>query len=504
MATAQDETERTFDVPDGWTLPRLTGTGTVHRTTRPRRFTQTATYLDTPDLTLLRARHTLRRRTGGLDAGWHLKLPPAGDTRREIHEPLGHGPARIPTTLVNHTAHLTEGAPLIPVTILTTRRTRRELLDNQGELIAEIVDDTVENTLLIDHGTSHWREIELELGPAGTPQDFDLITEALLNSGLTLADMPSKLGRALAEPLARRTTRPTGNPTRPVDRISRYLADQLGVIQHLEEAVRADDPHAIHRTRVATRRARSTLTTFHPLYQHTDTQTLINELTWLAKLLGGPRDCEVLAHRLTAALDDTDPRLVTAPARRRLLNTVHTRHRDTHHALVTGLDTTRYARLLEKLTDAVRTPPTPPDTPHTQPTPTADELTALAGHTTHKVTAAAERAARATTTERRDHHLHTVRKRAKAARYAAEALGSDKDTLTPWTTLQEALGNHQDGVLATEIIHRAHRAARAAGEDTLTYGALLERESAAARTLHTDYRQLLADALTDPTTPPTP
>ncbi|WP_116115683.1 CYTH domain-containing protein [Austwickia chelonae] len=208
MATAQDETERTFDVPDTWTFPHLIGVGATQHITDPRSFTQTATYFDTPDLTLLRARHTLRHRLGGLDAGWHLKLPRKGDTRREIHEPLGDDPTDIPPALIAHVAHLTNGETLIPVTVLKTLRTRRELLDAQGGPIAEIVDDAVENTLLIDPGDSRWREIELELGPAGTPQDFDLITEALLNSGLSLAEMPSKLGRALAEPLARRSTPP--------------------------------------------------------------------------------------------------------------------------------------------------------------------------------------------------------------------------------------------------------------------------------------------------------
>ena len=34
-----------------------------------------AVYYDTPNLRLLAEGVTLRRRTGGEDAGWHLKLP---------------------------------------------------------------------------------------------------------------------------------------------------------------------------------------------------------------------------------------------------------------------------------------------------------------------------------------------------------------------------------------------------------------------------------------------
>src|SRR4051812_43951376 len=48
-----------------------------------------ATYFDTAELDLAAADLTLRRRTGGDDAGWHLKVP-IGDSRRaEIGLPLG-------------------------------------------------------------------------------------------------------------------------------------------------------------------------------------------------------------------------------------------------------------------------------------------------------------------------------------------------------------------------------------------------------------------------------
>ena len=48
-----------------------------------------ATYYDTADLRLLRSRMTLRRRRGGSDAGWHLKLPAGADSRDEVRHPLG-------------------------------------------------------------------------------------------------------------------------------------------------------------------------------------------------------------------------------------------------------------------------------------------------------------------------------------------------------------------------------------------------------------------------------
>ena len=48
-----------------------------------------AVYFDTPGRDLAAHKVTLRRRTGGPDAGWHLKLPAGPDARTEVREPLG-------------------------------------------------------------------------------------------------------------------------------------------------------------------------------------------------------------------------------------------------------------------------------------------------------------------------------------------------------------------------------------------------------------------------------
>jgi hypothetical protein len=59
-------------------------------------------YFDTSDLRLLRAGVTLRRRTGGPDEGWHLKLPAGADSRDEHRLPLtGHYRVEPPDELVS-------------------------------------------------------------------------------------------------------------------------------------------------------------------------------------------------------------------------------------------------------------------------------------------------------------------------------------------------------------------------------------------------------------------
>src|SRR3712207_9016571 len=76
------ETERKYDVPADFTLPELPGTGDEHT------HELDATYYDTDDLRLARHKRTLRRRSGGTDAGWHLKTPGDGSSRTQHRPPL--------------------------------------------------------------------------------------------------------------------------------------------------------------------------------------------------------------------------------------------------------------------------------------------------------------------------------------------------------------------------------------------------------------------------------
>jgi inorganic triphosphatase YgiF len=82
------EIERKFDVDGSFALPDLTCLPRVAAADEPVEHRLEAAYYDTADLRLARARITLRRRTGGSDAGWHLKLPVADGIRDEIRAPL--------------------------------------------------------------------------------------------------------------------------------------------------------------------------------------------------------------------------------------------------------------------------------------------------------------------------------------------------------------------------------------------------------------------------------
>ena len=85
---SHQEVERKFDLDPDQSLPDLVG-GPVASIGPEVVLHLEATYLDTESLALAAAKITLRRRTGGDDAGWHLKLPKSGDTRTELRRPLG-------------------------------------------------------------------------------------------------------------------------------------------------------------------------------------------------------------------------------------------------------------------------------------------------------------------------------------------------------------------------------------------------------------------------------
>src|SRR5215470_7201463 len=88
MAIEIIETERKYEAPRETALPDLADLPDVAGESDPEEQTLRAQYYDTDDLRLLRHGITLRRRTGGSDAGWRLKLPLGGDG---MAEPKGQG-----------------------------------------------------------------------------------------------------------------------------------------------------------------------------------------------------------------------------------------------------------------------------------------------------------------------------------------------------------------------------------------------------------------------------
>src|ERR1700739_2015537 len=115
MAVTVTETETKYEAGPDTTLPRLDTLPNVTAARGPDEQHLGAEYYDTPDLRLLDAGITLRRRTGGGDAAGNLNLPPAPGSRKEIRLPRGRAGRRVPAELTDLVRARTSGAPLVPV-----------------------------------------------------------------------------------------------------------------------------------------------------------------------------------------------------------------------------------------------------------------------------------------------------------------------------------------------------------------------------------------------------
>lgn len=195
------EVERKFDVDPGAPLPDLSSVvAAVVAVSDPVETVLDATYFDTADAQLARHRITLRRRTGGDDAGWHLKLPAGQDERTEVRLPLGSATLQVPVALAREVRAFVRDRPLVPIAVLHTMRIERRLLDADGNALATLADDTVHAERLTDGAgeVSTWREIEVELLD-GDRSFLDAVSSQLRAAGLTPSESSSKLARVLGD-----------------------------------------------------------------------------------------------------------------------------------------------------------------------------------------------------------------------------------------------------------------------------------------------------------------
>jgi hypothetical protein len=159
------EIERKYDADADTPLPDWSALPGVASVGAPELRELDARYLDTADASLARNGVALRRRTGGPDAGWHVKITvPEG--KRELQWPLGDLPAdQIPAPVVEAVARWA-APPFAPIARIRNARHAIALQDAAGRLIAEFVDDRVTAEASATGRVTSWREWELELGPA--------------------------------------------------------------------------------------------------------------------------------------------------------------------------------------------------------------------------------------------------------------------------------------------------------------------------------------------------
>ena len=493
---AHREIEHKYDVPADASVPDLLGLPKVVSLERPHELTLEAVYFDTATQDLTRARVTLRRRTGGDDDGWHLKLPVGHGEREELRSPLRRGAAEttVPKALRSLVQVHARGRVLKPIATVRNRRVVHRLLDKDGTTLAEFCDDHVTARAMHEDGSvtaSAWREWELEL-VEGSPKLLGAADELFLGTGVSPSRAGSKLARAVGatDPAlsSRLAQKPSAKGPAGVVVLA-HLRDQLDKLKGFDPRVRRDAPDAVHRMRVSTRRLRSALATFKPLLDAEQSDDLREELKWLAGVLGRARDAEVMRDRLTTmAADDSGPREpweadpadrggiateLAAQLAAQLAAELGARYRAAHDEVLQVLDSRRYFRLLDSL-DSLMDSPAWSSTAEEQARKALPPLVRRDWRRAKKHAAAAGRAA---SPEERDSELHEVRKAAKRLRYACEALapvfGAPAARLGDAAkSLQDVLGEHQDSVVSQDLLRELADHSGITGDTAIALGRL--------------------------------
>lgn len=468
------EIEKKYDVGEAAEVPSLTDVPGVARVGEPRTATLDAVYFDTDRHTLASRRMTLRRRTGGADAGWHLKLPPeasggaadgtdgsAPQQRRELQEPLGQ-PDVVPDRLMAHLRAYLRGDDVAPVVRLETQRTAYPLYAEDGTHLADLLDDRVSaarpDAKDGPGSTQQWREWELEL-VHGSPELFPSAESVLAGAGAKPSEHASKLARALAGGPGQGvsdTAVPVPVPGRKSPAaavVTAYLDAQIREILAHDPGVRLEEPEAVHDMRSATRRARSALSAYRRLYDAVTVRRLRDELKLLGRLLGEPRDAQVLLDRIRGHIGDLPADQAAAAGKGRLETelgeTLDTGYRRLQKALLSE----RYYRLLDDLESFRDNPPVRPEG--------AASGRKIAGKAVDKAAKRLRRSHRAATNARRgaphETALHQVRKEAKKLRHVAESAGPlygkrAEKVAKAAHRQQQALGDFHDSVIARDLL----------------------------------------------------
>ncbi|HAT1132365.1 CHAD domain-containing protein [Corynebacterium striatum] len=530
------EVEAKFAVAESIQLPELTRLSGVDHIAETRKHALSAIYYDTEDLRLTHAKITLRRRTGGNDDGWHLKIPGA-QGRTEIHAELGDpvdGRYEVPAELLREVRSVVRNHALEPIAQVDNNRTELVLADAQGKAVAEFCDDHVTAfSFLPGGGQQSWREWEVELAGdlPGTKDGSRFIREAtslLIGAGARVSASPSKLKTALGDsidsaPLPPALAHSNVEPDSAAAAVVTALKANRDKLVDYDPRVRRNEWDSVHQMRVATRELRSHIQTFHGIVVGPEIERIEAELKQLASILGVARDAEVVEERWLNLLASEDSNTLDDATREHISHDMGTAFRRAHRHVVAALDSDRYLALLDSLDQFLANPPVAEDSELefseaddaavissvTPAEPTAESAaedsqkpakkdeephdmdTVMALHLNEAYKKLVKRHEKAVknwdnlelTLHERENYFHDMRKAAKKLRYAAEAAGSatnlkTKNLYKACKDMQSVLGDFQDSVTSRDKLLELANTARRRGEDTFGYGLLYQRERA--------------------------
>jgi CHAD domain-containing protein len=490
--TTQTEIERKYDVDEKTVMPDLSDIGRVEV---GGEVNLEAEYFDTERGDLAAHRIVLRRRRGGKDEGWHIKLP-ADEGRTELHLPLTDDDAP-PVELVDRVRSRIRGRDLAVIARLHTRRSIITLLSDDDDDVArvEVADDTVSATDATTGILRLWREWEVELldGAPDSERERTALLDAVGEKLLAAGAVPSASRSKLATALGRESLDGEAQTPPQLDRSSPAAAVLLAAIRGLiddlariDPLVRADEPDAVHQLRTRIRRLRSLFASYPTVFERAVTDPLRDRLQEVGTTLGEARDAEVMRERARTLLEDRE--LMSADVDEHLHGGLTERYEDAHSRAVAELSTERWLGLLDDLDEFVARPALARNAmdPASEVVPPAlhDDL--------RRVLKRAKAARRADSEDAATALLHEVRKAAKRLRYAAEAVSQGdaavfgkrvRKLAAAAEAVHDLLGEHRDSVL----MQRHLRETTGTGSHAFDHGVLHEVERHGAALCLADY-----------------
>lgn len=364
------EIEAKFAVDETTPMPDLTHLDEVSRVAETRHHSLSAIYYDTEDLRLTHAKITLRRRTGGNDDGWHIKIPGAEgrtEIRAELGEPID-GKYEVPDELLHQVRSVVRNQPLEPIAQVDNNRTELLLVDADEQPVAEFCDDHVTAFSFLPGGSQNtWREWEVELAGdlPGSKAGSKLLrhaTSLLIGSGARVSSSPSKLKSALGDSINNVELPPalaasTVEPGSPAAAVVEALKANRDKLVEFDPRVRRDEWDSVHQMRVATRELRSHLQTFHGIVVGPEIKRIESDLKELAAMLGVARDAEVVEERWQNLLASEDSDVLDDATREHIAHDMGRAYRRAHRRVIAALDSDQYLALLDALDAFLANPP---------------------------------------------------------------------------------------------------------------------------------------------------
>lgn len=416
------------------------------------------TYVDTEDWRVGRAGYVLRARRGGNFAEVTLKdtAPASSGLRKrlEVTEPLpaeginaldGRGPVG------RRIRALAGRRRLRPILEVRTTRRPYDLRVGQAAVAEVALDETVIGTGNGERPTQLSR-VEIEMSPEWVDALTPLVEQLRKTCGLQPASL-SKFEAGLLALGLEVQGEPDFGPTE-VTHASTLGEVAYAVVRKNLAAMLAnepgtrlgEDPEALHRMRVATRRMRAAISLFKQALP-VEAQHVRDEIGWLARQLGDVRDLDVQLERMRHSTEESPDE--DKEAMKELSRLLEGRRDDARAELLSSFESIRYESLVAGFGSMLRAGPTGASAAARAP------AVAVAPDLLDARHSSVTKAAKLAKTSSDPDDFHALRIRGKRLRYALEFFsdvyeGRTAAMIRRVVKLQDSLGLMQDARVAVE------------------------------------------------------